>query len=59
MIDQELRLFELSMSFMCGIPSITLLGSEVDWNVMLERIRPLAEGKYGNAFPDCVLERMN
>ncbi len=36
------------MSFMCGIPSLCLLGTEEDWSDILTRIQPLSEGKYGN-----------
>ncbi|KAG8903601.1 hypothetical protein FRB99_002952 [Tulasnella sp. 403] len=40
--------FDVSVSLMCGIPSLTLLGTESDWSAMLERVQPIADGKYGN-----------
>ncbi|KAF2434088.1 hypothetical protein EJ08DRAFT_23167 [Tothia fuscella] len=35
--------------FLCanGIPSITLLGSQGDWKSLLDKIRPMQEGKFG------------
>lgn len=33
---------------MCGIPSITLLGTQLDWENILDRIKPIAEGKFGD-----------
>ncbi|KAG8949766.1 hypothetical protein FRC04_008306 [Tulasnella sp. 424] len=41
-------LFDISVALMCGIPSITLLGTQLDWENILNRIKPIAEGKFGN-----------
>lgn len=40
--------FDISVSLMCGIPSITLLGTQLDWENILDRVKPIAEGKFGN-----------
>lgn len=40
--------FDVSISLMCGIPSITLLGTQLDWENILDRIKPIAEGKFGD-----------
>ncbi|KAG8904669.1 hypothetical protein FRC00_013836, partial [Tulasnella sp. 408] len=40
--------FDVSVSLMCGIPSITLLGTQLDWENILDRVKPIAEGKFGN-----------
>ena len=32
---------------MCGIPSITLLGTKDDWSAITDRITPITQGKFG------------